>query len=43
MAIDPYMAFQQFAGGAWLDAESQVDFSKNKEPLMDTPPRLTQG
>ena len=44
MAIDCYMAFQEYsAGGAWLDAESQVDFSKNKEPLLDTPSKLNQG
>jgi type VI secretion system secreted protein Hcp len=44
MATDCYMAFQQYsAGGAWLDAESQVDFSKIKQPLMDTPTKLTQG
>ncbi len=43
MAIDSYMAFEQVAGGTWLDAELQVDFSKNNEPLMDTPSRLTQG
>lgn len=37
MAIDSYMAFQQYGGagaaGAWLVAESQVDLSKNKEDL----------
>jgi type VI secretion system secreted protein Hcp len=44
MAIDCYMAFQEYsADGAWLDAESQVDFSKNNEPLLDTPSKLTQG
>jgi type VI secretion system Hcp family effector len=36
MAIDSYMAFQQY-GGAWLTAESQVDFSNNNEPLMKDP------
>jgi type VI secretion system Hcp family effector len=43
MAIDSYMAFQQHAGGAWLDSESQVDFSHHTEPLMNTPSALTQG
>lgn len=36
MAIDAYMCFQQY-GGAWLTAESQVDLSKNNEPLMTAP------
>jgi type VI secretion system secreted protein Hcp len=43
MAIDSYMAFQQHAGGAWLDSESQADFSHHTEPLMNTPSALTQG
>lgn len=44
MAIDSYIAFQQYSsGGAWLDSESQVDFSKINQPLMDTPSKLTQG
>ena len=43
MAIDSYMAFQQHAGGAWLDSESQVDFSHHTEPLMNAPLALTQG
>jgi type VI protein secretion system component Hcp len=42
MAIDSYMAFQQ-TGGAWLDSESQVDFSHHTEPLMNTPSALPQG
>ena len=42
MAIESYMAFKQYSG-AWLDAESQIDFSKNKDPLVDTPSQLTQG
>ena len=37
MAIDSYMAFQQYktgnAPGDWLKAESQVDFANNKENL----------
>ncbi len=36
MAIDSYMAFQQY-GGTYLTAESQVDLSKNSEPLMTAP------
>ncbi len=36
MAIDSYMAFQQY-GGTYLQAESQVDLTNNKEPLMTTP------
>lgn len=36
MAIDSYMAFQQY-GGTYLTAESQVDMSNNTEPLMTTP------
>lgn len=44
MAIDSYIAFQQYSsGGAWLDSELQVDFSKINQPLMDTPSKLTQG
>jgi type VI secretion system secreted protein Hcp len=43
MAIDSYMAFQQYAGGAWLDSESQIDFSHQTDPLMDTPSKLAQG
>ena len=42
MAIESYMAFKQYSG-AWLDAESQIDFSKINDPLMDTPSPLTQG
>ena len=41
MAIDSYMAFQLYGGagaaGTYLSAESQVDLSKNSEPLMTTP------
>jgi type VI secretion system secreted protein Hcp len=41
MAIDSYMSFQLYGGpgsaGAYLDAESQVDLSQNKEPLMTAP------
>jgi type VI secretion system secreted protein Hcp len=41
MAIDSYMAFQLYGGpgqgGAFLDAESQVDLKGNSEPLMTTP------
>jgi len=36
MAIDAYLVFQQY-GGAYLAAESQVDFSKNTEALMSQP------
>ena len=36
MAIDAYMCFQQY-GGAWLSAETQADFSQNKEVLMTQP------
>jgi type VI secretion system secreted protein Hcp len=41
MAIDSYMTFQKYGpgntAGPFLEAESQVDLSKNKEPLMTTP------
>ena len=44
MTIHSYIAFQQqAAGGTWLDSESQLDFSKNTEPLMNTPVKLTNG
>ena len=36
MAIDSYMAFQLY-GGSYLPSESQVDLSKNSEPLMSQP------
>ncbi len=42
MAIDSYMTFQQY-GGTFLDAESQVDFSKNAEELANKPTALTAG
>jgi type VI secretion system secreted protein Hcp len=42
MAIDSYMTFQLY-GGTFLEAESQVDFSKNKEPLMSDPSALKAG
>jgi type VI secretion system secreted protein Hcp len=37
MAIDAYMAFQQYAGnagGPWLTAESQVTWTNSGEPLL---------
>jgi len=37
------MAFQQYTGSNWLDAESQVSFANNPEPLMKQPVALTQG
>jgi type VI secretion system Hcp family effector len=43
MAIAAYMAFQQYAGGNWLESESQVDLSHDPEPLMSTPTPLTKG
>ena len=44
MTIHSYIAFQQqAAGGTWLDSESRLDFSKNTEPLMNTPVKLTNG
>ncbi len=42
MAIDSYMAFVDYNGKP-LSSESQVDFSNNKEQLMSTPYKLTQG
>lgn len=42
MAINSYMTFQLY-GGTFLQAESQVDFSNNKEPLMTQPTALTAG
>jgi type VI secretion system secreted protein Hcp len=42
MAIDSYMMFQQY-GGTLLDAESQVDLSKNTEELMSKPTKVTAG
>lgn len=39
MAIDSYMTFQLY-GGKFLTAESQVDFSNNKEPLMSDPTKI---
>jgi type VI secretion system secreted protein Hcp len=42
MAIDSYMCFQQY-GGTFLAAESQVDLSKNSEPLMTTPTTIASG
>jgi len=48
MAIDSYMAFKMYSGGPggtgnWLEAESQVDFSKNSETLFQQPIPLQQG
>jgi type VI secretion system secreted protein Hcp len=37
MAIDSYMAFYGY-DGSWLQSESQVDLSKNNEPLMGAQP-----
>jgi type VI secretion system secreted protein Hcp len=37
MAIDSYMAFYGY-DGSWMLSESQVDFSKNSEPLMGAQP-----
>ena len=39
MAIDSYMSFMLY-GGKMLTAESQVDFTKNSEPLMSQPSTL---
>jgi type VI secretion system secreted protein Hcp len=36
MAIDSYMTFQQY-NDKYLESGSQVDFSKNKEALMEKP------
>jgi type VI secretion system secreted protein Hcp len=36
MAIDSYMTFQQY-NGKYLESGSQVDFTKNTEPLMKSP------
>ena len=43
MAIDAFVAFQQYSGGVWLDSESQVDLSHDTEPLASTPTPLTKG
>ena len=43
MAIDAYIAFQQYAAAGWLDSESQVDLSHDTEPLMTTPTPLAPG
>jgi type VI secretion system secreted protein Hcp len=40
MAVDAYMAFQQYQGTKWLEGESQVDFKNNKEILMKSPVSL---
>ncbi len=42
MAVDAYMTFKPY-GKPLLDAESQVDFSKNKEELSTKPSSLTAG
>ena len=34
MAIDSYMAFKPYGTDTWLASESQVDLTKNSEPLM---------
>jgi type VI secretion system secreted protein Hcp len=43
MAIDSYMTFQQYPDGPYLESGSQVDFSKNKEALMDDPFKIPTG
>ena len=43
MAVTAYIAFQKYAAGGWLNSESQVDLSQDKEPLMSTPTPLTPG
>lgn len=37
MAIDSYMCFKNYGSSAFEPSESQVDLTKNKEPLMSQP------